>query len=84
MTDQRLDLVERDNPELIRLRDKLERLDAWLDDHANEIGTERWQHRQDVWFSTLRRYERVYDVAQRRIEVAAVREAERHTQGRML
>ena len=84
MSDDTLDLVERDSPELIRLRDKLERLDDWLDDHATEIGTERWQHRQDVWFSTLRRYERVYDVTRKRIEVDAVREAERHTQGRML
>jgi tRNA A37 N6-isopentenylltransferase MiaA len=73
--------IEAANPELIRLRDKLARLDDWLDDQ--EPGTEQYAKRQDVWFSTERRYRQVYDQVRLERSIDAVREAEGRYQERM-
>ena len=79
-----LDAIEQSSPELVRLRDKLERLDAWLDDHPEMIGTEKYAHRQDVWFSTERKYRAVYDRTRLERTIEQVKEAEARYQERML
>lgn len=76
-----MDPIEQASPELQRLRGKLDKIEVWLIEHDSlgEVGDERWRHREDVWLSTLKRYERVYDAERRKYESDPKHDQERMT-----
>lgn len=59
-----MDTTERNSPELIRLRTKLEKMEPWLQAQEAIPPTERdarYTERLDAWMSTERKYRKVYD-----------------------
>lgn len=59
-----MDTIERNSPELTRLRNKLDRMEPWLRAQESLPPTERdsrYTERMDAWMSTERKYRRVYD-----------------------